>query len=268
VQGQGGPFSVKAADLFLGNAGTAIRPLCAVLSTCQGRYRLDGNARMRERPIEHLVDGLRQAGARIDYLNTEGYPPLQIEPTRLRGGRVNLLGTVSSQYLSSLLMAAPLAAGRLRIEVEGEQVSKPYIDLTLNLMQRFGVQVEREGYTRYTVEPDQAYRSPDTVFVEGDASAASYFLSAAAIRGGTVRVTGIGTDSIQGDARYADVLAQMGADVRKGPHWIEVSRGELHDDAQRPLLLDDVEDVLQRERRELHDYITSEMKRAPTQRKM
>lgn len=227
MQGVGGDFPLKNAELFLGNAGTAIRPLCAALSASQGMYELDGNARMRERPIEHLVDGLRQVGVHIEYLGNPGYPPLKIFPGQLQGGGITLKGNISSQFLSSILMAAPLAKGQIRINIEGEQVSKPYVDITLHTMERFGVAVEREGYSRFVIEPNQCYVSPGNVFVEGDASGASYFLSAAAIRGGTVRVHGIGRASVQGDVRYADVLEQMGAHVAWGEHWIEVSRGDL-----------------------------------------
>lgn len=227
VQGVGGPFPVKEAELYLGNAGTAIRPLCAVLSGCNGAYTLDGNARMRERPIKDLVDGLRQAGVRIDYLKEAGYPPVKIFPGTLPGGTIRIKGNISSQYLSSLLMAGPLATGTTRIEVDGEQVSKPYIDLTIAMVERFGAQIERDRYRTFTIAPNQPYISPGEAFVEGDASGASYFLSAAAIRGGTVRVHGVGRHSVQGDVRYADVLARMGATVTWGEHWIEVSRGDL-----------------------------------------
>lgn len=227
VESGGGPFAVGRADLFLGNAGTAIRPLCAALCLGRGEYTLTGEPRMLERPIAHLVDALRQLGANIDYAGAEGYPPLRIRADGLRGGRVAIRGNVSSQYLTSLLLASPLARGELAIEIVGELVSKPYIDMTIDVMRRFGVAVENEDYRAFRVPGGQEYRSPGSALVEGDASSASYFLSAAAIRGGTVRVQGVGADSVQGDVKHADVLEQMGATVRRGADYIEVSRGAL-----------------------------------------
>lgn len=227
VAGQGGPFGVAAADLFLGNAGTALRPLCAALCLGQGVYTLTGEPRMLERPIAHLVEALRALGADIRYQQVEGYPPLTIRAQGLRGGRVAVKGNVSSQYLTALLLAAPLAAGELRIAIEGDLVSKPYIDMTIDVMGRFGVAVEREGYRQFRVAGGQSYQSPGQVLVEGDASAATYFLAAAAIGGGPVRVNGVGADSIQGDIRFAEVLEGMGAKVKRGPDWIEAARGEL-----------------------------------------
>lgn len=227
VAGQGGPFAVPAADLFLGNAGTAIRPLCAALCLGQGVYTLTGEPRMLERPIAHLVEALRALGADIRYQQAAGYPPLTLKANGLRGGRVAIKGNVSSQYLTSLLLAAPLAERELLIAVEGELVSKPYIDMTIDVMGRFGVAVESEGYRSFQVAGGQTYQSPGRVLVEGDASSATYFLAAAAIAGGPVRVNGVGADSIQGDIRYAEVLERMGAQVKRGPDWIEVSRGAL-----------------------------------------
>ena len=227
VAGQGGPFGVAAADLFLGNAGTALRPLGAALCLGQGVYTLTGEPRMLERPIAHLVEALRALGADIRYQQAEGYPPLTIRAKGLRGGRVAVKGNVSSQYLTALLLAAPLAAGELRIAIEGELVSKPYIDMTIDVMGRFGVAVEREGYRQFRVAGGQSYQSPGRVLVEGDASAATYFLAAAAISGGPVRVNGVGADSVQGDIRFAEVLERMGAEVKRGPDWIEAARGEL-----------------------------------------
>ena len=227
VESRGGPFATGKADLFLGNAGTAIRPLCAALCLGEGEYTLTGEPRMLERPIAHLVDALRQLGADIRYDGAEGYPPLRIRAAGLRGGSVSIRGNVSSQYLTSLLLASPLAQGALDIEIVGDLVSKPYIDMTVDVMRRFGVTVENDGYRAFRVAGGQTYRSPGIALVEGDASSASYFMSAAAIRGGTVRVTGVGADSIQGDVQHADVLEKMGAVVRRGPDYIEVSRGKL-----------------------------------------
>lgn len=227
VTSEGGPFSVKGADLYLGLAGTAIRPLCAALCLGEGEYTLNGDPRMLERPIAHLVDALRQLGAHIDYEGEVGFPPLRIMASGLRGGQVSIGGNISSQYLTSLLLASPLARETLDIEIVGELVSKPYIDMTIDVMRRFGVEVENNAYSSFRVPGGQRYTSPGSVLVEGDASSASYFLSAAAIRGGTVRVTGVGSESVQGDVKHADVLERMGAQVNRGRDFIEVSRGEL-----------------------------------------
>ncbi len=222
VQGVGGSFPVKAADLFLGNAGTAFRPLTAALAFSGGDYRLSGVPRMHERPIGDLVDGLRQLGARVEYLANEGFPPLRIEPGHLTpGGIVRVRGDVSSQFLTALLMALPLAGVETTVEVVGELISKPYIGITLDLMARFGVEVQREGWSRFTVPGGQRYRSPGTIFVEGDASSASYFLAAGAIGGGPVRVEGVGRSSIQGDVRFAEALEALGARIEMGDNWIE-----------------------------------------------
>src|SRR3989440_4907349 len=222
---RGGPFTNKSAELHLGNAGTVFRPLTAVLALAGGEYRLSGAPRMHERPIGDLVDALRRLGARIDYLGNEGFPPLALPPgTIRRGAPVRVRGDVSSQYLSALLMAAPLAGSETRIEVEGELISKPYVEITLELMRRFGVKVERDGWKTFTV-PTGGYVSPGEIRVEGDASSASYFLAAGAIAGGPVRVEGVGRGSIQGDVRFTEVLAKMGAKVSWGEDWIEASAG-------------------------------------------
>lgn len=227
VRGVGGPFPVKAADLFLGNAGTAFRPLTAALALSGGEYRLSGVPRMHERPIGDLVDALRQAGADIEYTGNDGYPPLHIRPAAIRaGGVLKVRGDVSSQFLTALLMALPLTGVETTIEVVGELISKPYIAITLDLMARFGVAVEREGWQRFTVPGGSRYRSPGTLYVEGDASSASYFLAAGAIGGGPLRVEGVGRDSIQGDVRFADALAQLGARITLGDNWIEAAAPE------------------------------------------
>lgn len=227
VVGLGGPFSTRQATLFLGNAGTAMRPLCAALCLSQGEFTLTGEPRMYERPIGDLVNALRQAEATITYQQDEGYPPLKILAHGLEGGRISIRGDLSSQFLTALLLAAPLAQNAMQIEIDGPLVSKPYIDITLHVMRKFGVEVENQDYQRFLI-PNQGYRSPGEMLVEGDASSASYFLSAAAIRGGTVKVFGIGADSVQGDTAYVEVLAQMGATVHQGPDWIAVSRGQLN----------------------------------------
>lgn len=227
VFGCGGSFPAAEAALFLGNAGTAFRPLTAALALQSGQrcYQLDGVPRMRERPIGDLVDGLALLGTRIEYTGQRGFPPLVVSrrtPTAV--DRIAVRGDVSSQFLSALLMALPLIKSKVTVEVVGELISKPYVEITLNLMARFGVVVERNGWREFTLAPDAAYRSPREVNVEGDASSASYFLAAGAIGGGPVRVKGVGRSSIQGDIRFADALSAMGAVVSMGDDWIEASR--------------------------------------------
>jgi len=227
VTGVGGVFPVRAADLFLGNAGTAFRPLTAVLALAGGDYRLSGVPRMHERPIGDLVDGLRQLGADIRYLGEAGFPPLAISPPmpgRGEEGRaVVVRGDVSSQFLSGLLMALPLRGVETTVEVVGELISKPYVEITLATMARFGVQIQRDGWRRFTVAAGSTYRSPGVLHVEGDASSASYFLALGAIGGGPLRVEGVGRDSMQGDVRFADALALMGARITCGANWLEAS---------------------------------------------
>lgn len=230
-------FPVESADLFMGNAGTAIRPLTAALALMGGDYRLSGVPRMHERPIGDLADALNALGARIDYLGQPGYPPLHIGRGEIATDAVTRVqGSVSSQFLTALLMAAPLQAGRsgkpVTIEVVGDLISKPYIEITLNLMARFGVQVRRDGWSRFVIDGAAAYRSPGQIAVEGDASTASYFLALGAIGGGPLRVMGVGANSIQGDVAFADTLAQMGAKVVHGPDWIEVSGVRVADGAR------------------------------------
>jgi len=235
VSGAGGNFPNKSADLFMGNAGTAIRPLTAALALQGGTYKLSGVPRMHERPIGDLVDGLRQVGASVDYLGTPGYPPLQINPARIHiDAPIRVRGDVSSQFLTALLMTLPMASapsGRIEIEVVGELISKPYVEITLNLLARFGINVERQGWERFILPAGAQYRSPGEIYVEGDASNASYFLAAGAIGGGPVRVEGVGMASIQGDVRFADALNRMGANVMAGDNWIEV-RGTERDDGR------------------------------------
>ena len=222
VQGAAGAFPVKRAALFLGNAGTVFRPLTAVLALGDGSYQLTGVSRMHERPIGDLVDALRSLGADIRYLGRDGYPPLAIEPARLHGAAsVAVRGEVSSQFVTALLLALPGISTGATVEIVGELISKPYVDMTLRLMARFGVEVEREGWRRMRIPSGATYSSPGTIFVEGDASSASYFLAAGAIAGGPVRVEGVGRASIQGDTRFADTLAAMGAIVRSGDDWLE-----------------------------------------------
>jgi 3-phosphoshikimate 1-carboxyvinyltransferase len=227
IAGCASDFPNKDAELFLGNAGTAFRPLTAALALAGGsnggggHYRLSGVARMHERPIGDLVDALRQLGADIRYLGNEGFPPLEIFPAQLAGDVVQVRGDVSSQFLTGLLMALPLAGRTVKVEVVGELISKPYIEITQAMMKRFGVVVERMGWESFVVFGGQRYRSPGTIYVEGDASSASYFLAAGAIGGGPLRIEGVGGDSIQGDVRFADALALMGAQITMGPNWME-----------------------------------------------
>lgn len=225
VHGTGGRFPNRSADLFLGNAGTAFRPLTAVLAVLGGSYRLHGVPRMHERPIGDLVDALRIADADIQYLGNENYPPLQIGERTAGGVRtIPIKGNVSSQFLTALLMALPLTGEAFDIEMTGGLISKPYIDITLKLMAQFGVTVENRGYQTFKIPAGVRYRAPENVHVEGDASSASYFLAAGLLSGAPVRVTGIGKNSIQGDVAFARELEKIGADVVWGDGFIEVSR--------------------------------------------
>lgn len=228
VHGCGGALPVNSAELFLGNAGTAMRPLTAALCTprATGEFILDGTPRMRERPIIDLVDALSQLGADVQCSQT-GCPPVTIRNSAkgLQGGLARVSGKISSQYLSALLMAAPLATSDVRIEIKDELVSVPYVKMTINLMKRFGVHVQcNDDNTVFIVPARQHYVSPGEIFVEGDASSASYFLAGGAITGGPVTVKGCGKDSIQGDVQFANVLEQMGANVEWKPNSITISR--------------------------------------------
>ncbi len=232
VQGLGGAFQWQSGlALFLGNAGTAMRPLTAALclanpNAMPSEIVLTGEPRMKERPIKHLVDALLQAGAEVQYLEQDGYPPVVIRNNGLHGGKVKIDGSVSSQFLTALLMAVPLATADTEIEIIGDLVSKPYIDITLNMMKIFGVDVENQHYQRFIVKGNQQYQSPQHFLVEGDASSASYFLAAGAIKG-KVKVTGVGKNSIQGDRLFADVLEKMGAKITWGDDFIQAEQGDL-----------------------------------------
>ena len=227
IEGLAGSFHPQQPlELFLGNAGTAMRPLAAALSLGEHDIVLTGEPRMKERPIGHLVDALRQGGAKIDYLEQTDYPPLRV-CGGFSGGSVDVDGTVSSQFLTALLMMAPLAQQDTTITIKGELVSKPYIDITLALINTFGGEIENQNYQRFMIKGGQQYQSPGKYLVEGDASSASYFLAAAAIKGGVVRVTGIGKNSLQGDIHFASVLEKMGATIRWGDDYIECERGKL-----------------------------------------
>ncbi|MFZ9179313.1 MAG: bifunctional 3-phosphoshikimate 1-carboxyvinyltransferase/cytidylate kinase [Limnohabitans sp.] len=230
VKGLGGRTAHQdPLTLFMGNAGTAMRPLTAALAVLGGDYTLQGVPRMHERPIGDLVDGLRQMGCQVEYLGVEGYPPLRIgQPTLNIPDPIQVRGDVSSQFLTALLMALPLATAQqaITIEVVGELISKPYIDITLNLLARYGIQVQREGWERFTLPQGSQYRSPGEIHVEADASSASYFIALGALaseRG--IRIHGVGADSIQGDIRFMDAAQAMGAQITSGPNWLEVRRG-------------------------------------------
>ena len=224
VHGCAGNFHNKQADLFLGNAGTAFRPLTAALAFSNGDYQLSGVARMHERPIGDLVDALQQAGANISYLEQPGFPPLKIAPAQADLSLpIKIRGDVSSQFLTALLMALPLSKQQASIDVVGELISKPYIEITLNLMAKFGVQVKRDGWQRFSIAANSVYTSPGQLCVEGDASSASYFLAAGVIAG-SVTVDGIGQHSIQGDVRFAEALSLMGGEISYGENHITAKK--------------------------------------------
>ncbi|SCX40353.1 bifunctional 3-phosphoshikimate 1-carboxyvinyltransferase/cytidylate kinase [Variovorax sp. EL159] len=251
VTGLGGQLKPNpdVLPLFLGNAGTAMRPLTAALSLLGGEFELSGVPRMHERPIGDLVDALTQLGCQIDYLGNPGYPPLRIHPVDhgdlVLDTPIRVRGDVSSQFLTALLLALPLAAGGaaaasqpngvaagrdIVIEVVGELISKPYIEITLNLLARFGIAVRRDGWERFTIPAGSRYSSPGDIHVEADASSASYFIALGAVATGVsgkngIRIEGVGADSIQGDIRFVDAARQMGAQVDSGPNWLEVRRG-------------------------------------------
>jgi 3-phosphoshikimate 1-carboxyvinyltransferase len=238
IGGLGGRLRTRKAALFLGNAGTAMRPLSAALAllaaTQGGDFELSGVPRMHERPIGDLVDALRRLGCTVEYQTQEGFPPLRLGAAQapLRTARpIRVRGDVSSQFLTALLLALPLVAAdtAIVIEVEGELISKPYVEITLNLLARFGIAVQRDGWQRFTIPRGSAYRSPGDVHVEGDASSASYFVALGAIAAvdAPVRIEGVGTDSIQGDIRFVEAAQAMGAHVASGPGWIEVRRGRF-----------------------------------------
>ena len=237
ITGLGGKLpSADLHQLFLGNAGTAMRPLTAALSLLGGNFEMSGVPRMHERPIGDLVDALRQLGCQIDYLGNEGYPPLRIAPADLsqldRSQPIRVRGDVSSQFLTALLMALPLIAQQqaVHIEVVGELISKPYIHITLELLARFGIVVANDNWQRFTIPAGSRCQSPGEVYVEADASSASYFIALGAISTGArgqngIKVLGVGKDSIQGDIRFVEAAQAMGAVVESGPNWLHISRG-------------------------------------------
>ncbi len=232
IDGLGGQITQRKAALFMGNAGTAIRPLTAALAVIGGDYSLSGVPRMHERPIGDLVDALRQLGCQIDYLGQSGYPPLHIgEPTLSLNTPIRVRGDVSSQFLTALLMSLPLVAKQdIVIKVVGELISRPYIEITLNLLARFGIAVVRDGWQKFTIPAGSQFTSPGVLHVEADASSASYFIALGAIATGakdkkSLRIEGVGANSIQGDIRFVEAAQMMGTQVTSGPNWLEVSRG-------------------------------------------
>ena len=230
ITGLGGQLQQhEAIEFFMGNAGTAMRPLTAALSVLGGNFTLKGVPRMHERPIGDLVDALRELGCQIDYLGNEGFPPLRIGQPHLKlNAPIPVRGDVSSQFLTALLMALPLAAQErsITIEVVGELISKPYIEITLNLLARYGIAVQRHGWERFVIPAGSRYQSPGTIHVEADASSASYFIALGAIAEGSgIRINGVGADSIQGDIRFVEAAQSMGAQVTSGPNWLEIHRG-------------------------------------------
>ncbi len=230
ITGLGGQLKHHdAIEFFMGNAGTAMRPLTAALAVLGGDFTLKGVPRMHERPIGDLVDALRLLGCSIDYLGNDGFPPLHIgQPSLKLNAPIQVRGDVSSQFLTALLMALPLAAKTqdIVIDVVGELISKPYIDITLNLLARYGIEVKRDGWQRFTIPQGCSYQSPGTIHVEADASSASYFIALGAIaEGDGIRIQGVGADSIQGDIRFMDAAVQMGAKITSGPNWLEINRG-------------------------------------------
>ncbi len=237
ITGLGGRKPVSPCSLFMGNAGTAMRPLTAALALLGGEFELSGVPRMHERPIGDLVDALRQLGCHIDYLGNPGYPPLRIAhshgvPALALNQPIQVRGDVSSQFLTALLMALPLVATQtaVHIEVVGELISKPYIAITLQLLARFGIQVHHDNWQRFTIPAGSQYQSPGSIYVEADASSASYFIALGAIASSaeasnSIKIQGVGLDSIQGDIRFVEAAQAMGAKVTGGPNWLEVQRG-------------------------------------------
>lgn len=225
IYGCNGKFPQQQAELFLGNAGTAFRPLTAVLAILGGEYYLHGVARMHERPIGDLVDALKTAGAIIEYKGKTGYPPLQIYPAQTPTNHLlSIKGNVSSQFLTALLMALPLTGQAYTIKVAGELISKPYIAITLKLLQQFGVQITHKNFQTFQLPAGQHYHAQEKLFVEGDASSASYFLAAGLLSGQAIRINGIDANSIQGDIAFVHELEKIGARVSWGNQYIEISR--------------------------------------------
>lgn len=227
VTGMGGVFNegLNSVELYLGNAGTAMRPLCAALAVSTGVFTLTGEPRMMERPIGPLTEALRSLGINIEYLNNDGFPPVRIRGAVPKVHEVTVSGSTSSQFITALLMAAPVSGG-LKIKIKGDLISKPYVDLTVKLIEKFGAVVSRNGYSEFTVE-GTGYTSPGSYLIEGDATGATYFAAAAAI-GGELELYGLPEDSVQGDIKFLDVLAQMGAKIKKTESSVIIKKSKLH----------------------------------------
>lgn len=224
IEGINHKFPISKAKLFLGNAGTAFRPLTAVLAIMGGDYEISGISRMHERPIKDLVDALDQIGAKINYLGAPGFPPVKILPSNIKfNSPVKINGDVSSQFLTALLMACPLSNQDLKIEVNGDLISKPYIDITLKLLERFGIHYTNSNWQSFELTHDSHYKTSGEILVEGDASSASYFFGAAAILG-SIEVNGINADSIQGDLNFLKIINKMGAGIEYLENSVKVTR--------------------------------------------
>lgn len=226
VNGCNGKVPVNEANIYAGNAGTVVRFMTAALTLGNGRYEIDGVERMRNRPIQELLDSLNLLGANVVSKNNTGCPPVLIQANGLRGGTVRMRGDVSSQYISAILLAAPYASTDVRLVITEDLVSKKYVDMTIDVMRKFGVTVRPDAYQEFYIESGQRYQGCEYI-VEPDASNASYFLAAAAITGGKVKIEGLGTNSLQGDVAFADILCKMGCSVKKSDEWLELKGGEL-----------------------------------------
>ncbi len=224
ITGRGGKMNSPSKTIFVGNSGTTARFITAAATLAEGKTVIDGEARMRERPIKDLEEGLRQLGA--DIKTNKGFPPVTVNGRKLKGGKAIMSGALSSQYLSAILMVAPYADNDVKIEITGEPTSKPYIDMTIDVLKEFGINAVNSNYRKFAVKSGQKYTA-GKYFADGDFSNASYFFAAAAVTKGKVKVTGINPKSVHGDAKFADALQKMGCEVRKGEDWIEVEGNEL-----------------------------------------
>ena len=224
IKGAEHNFPNKDTNLFLGNSGTTFRPLAAVLAMMRGSYNLSGIERMHERPIKDLVDALEQMGSSIQYEKNHGYPPITINNSSIEISEpIQIKGDISSQYLTALLIAGPISNNEFNIEVIGDLISKPYIDITLKLLTKFNIFYNNDNWRLFSLKKDSVYRNPTKIFVEGDASSASYFFAAASLAG-SIEIKGINKDSIQGDLKFLDIISKMGAKIEYKSDSIQVSR--------------------------------------------
>jgi len=224
IKGAEHNFPNKDTNLFLGNSGTTFRPLAAVLAMMRGSYNLSGIERMHERPIKDLVDALEQMGSSIQYEKNHGYPPITIKNKSIEISKpIKIKGDISSQYLTALLIAGPISNNEFNIEVVGDLISKPYIDITLKLLTKFNIFYNNDNWRLFSLKKDSVYRNPTKIFVEGDASSASYFFAAASLAG-SIEIKGINKDSIQGDLKFLDIISKMGAKIEYKSDSIQVSR--------------------------------------------